>query len=94
MTMRLRATLVTMLITALVGLGHVPASAADGAPVVAAAHQVGQGATQIGQGQVIDGMGETAKGIGNTVVESVKYACGVLGDAGQSVRDFFVNLFE
>ena len=84
MTLRARSMLITLAISALVGLGHGPLVAADRAEVDAATRQVERGASQIGQGKVLEGAGETAKGIGNTVVEGAKYTGQKLGEAGQA----------
>src|SRR5258706_15599382 len=65
---RARSMVVTLAISAMVGLGHAAAPAADRSEVDAATQQVQRGAGQIGQGKVLEGAGETAKGIGNTVV--------------------------
>ena len=79
---RARSMVVTLAISAMVGLGHAPA--ADRSEVDAAAQQVQRGAGQIGQGKVLEGAGETAKGIGNTVVEGAKYTGQKIGEAGQA----------
>jgi hypothetical protein len=81
---RARSMVVTLAISAMVGLGQAPAPAADRSEVDAAAQQVQRGAGQIGQGKVLEGAGETAKGIGNTVVEGAKYTGQKLGEAGQA----------
>jgi hypothetical protein len=82
MAPRLRSTLVSLTVSALVGLAPGPLPAADRSHVDAATRQVERGADQIGQGRVLEGAGETAKGIGNTVVEGAKYTGRKLAEAG------------
>jgi hypothetical protein len=84
MALRHRSLIVTLTVSALVGLGHGPGQTADSTPVDAATQQVGLGAQQIGRGQVLVGAGELAKGIGNTVVEGAKFTGQKLAEAGQA----------
>jgi len=76
--------IVTLTFSALIGIGHGPAQAADSAPVDAATQQVGQGAQQIGRGQVLVGAGELAKGVGNTIVEGARFTGQKLAEAGRA----------
>lgn len=84
MALRLRSIAIMVSFSAVVGLGHGPAPAADRTDVDAATRQVERGTQQIGQGQVLEGAGETAKGIGNTIVEGAKYTGQKLADAGRA----------
>ncbi|HJR01725.1 MAG TPA: hypothetical protein VKA83_08845 [Methylomirabilota bacterium] len=84
MALRHRSLIVTLTFSALVGLGHGPALAADSTRVDAATQQVELGAQQIGRGQVLVGAGELAKGLGNTIVEGAKFTGRKLAEAGQA----------
>jgi hypothetical protein len=84
MALRHRSLIVTLTFTALVGIGHGSARAADSTQVDAATQQVEQGAQQVGRGQVLVGAGELAKGIGNTVVEGAKFTGQKLAEAGRA----------
>jgi hypothetical protein len=84
MALRHRLLIVTLAFSALVGLGHAPALAADSGPVDAATQQVEQATQQIRQGQVLVGAGELAKGLGNTIVEGAKFTGRKLAEAGQA----------
>jgi hypothetical protein len=84
MALRHRSLIVTLTVSALVGLGYGSAPAADSTLVDAATQQVEQGAQQIGRGQVLVGAGELAKGIGNTVWEGARFTGQKLGEAGRA----------
>jgi len=84
MALRVRSMLVTLAVSAVVGLGPGPAVAADRSDVDTATRQVERGAHEMGQGKVLEGAGETAKGIGNTIVEGAKYTGEKLGEAGRA----------
>ena len=84
MALRHRSLIVTLTFSALVGLGHGPAQAADSTLVDAATQQVELGAQQIGRGQVLVGAGELAKGLGKTIVEGAKFTGHKLADAGRA----------
>ena len=84
MALRHRSLIVTLTVSALVGIGSSPVPAADSTLVDAATQQVELGAQQIGRGQVLVGAGELAKGIGNTVVEGAKFTGQKLAEAGRT----------
>ena len=84
MVLKHRSLIVTLTLSALAGIGHGPARAADSTLVDAATLQVEQGAQQIGRGQVLVGAGELAKGIGKTIVEGAKFTGQKLTEAGRA----------